>query len=139
MKILLIEDDLKKEQLKNLIDFISLKSDKISLTLRYHGKLSEKEFNDIQREYKELILREDLKRREKYKNNVNDYKDSIDSLLSDEYKAEDYFNDILEQELDGYKTLKYNDYNEIEDKRFKSNSEEKDYEEFLKLNVKHRI
>lgn len=44
-----------------------------------------------------------------YDKNIDDYKNRINSLLSGEIDAISYFNDLLEQEIELYNTLDYNE------------------------------
>lgn len=82
---------------------------KISFSRIYNGKLTEKEFSSIQKELKYLITEEDRERWKNYDKNIDDYKNRINSLLSGEIDAISYFNDLLEQELELYNTLDYNE------------------------------
>jgi protein-arginine kinase activator protein McsA len=111
MKSVCIIDDLEGEKLKELLLFVIGKSNKMSLERVYRGKLTDEEFNQMQVQYKEFIFDEDKKRRLYYKENINGYRERINKYYSGETKAEKYFDAVLEQELENYKSINHQDFN----------------------------
>jgi hypothetical protein len=80
----------------------------------------------MQEAYKEYIYKEDAKRRDDYKNNINDYQFRINSMLhsEDEHDAYSYFDKILNQDLSMFEELQYNSFSLEPDKKFTSPSNE---------------
>lgn len=64
---------------------------------------------NLQKKSLYLITEEDRERWKNYDKNIDDYKNRINSLLSGEIDAISYFNDLLEQEIELYNTLDYNE------------------------------
>jgi hypothetical protein len=60
--IKIIHEEVKGSQLKDLLIYVSKISNIISLAREFNGELTNKEFNEIQNEYKMHILEEDKKR-----------------------------------------------------------------------------
>lgn len=128
-----IADNISLEDLKKVLQFIKEKSDRISVTRYYHGGMSRLTFDSMQAEYKKYIMENDWDRRERYKNNIEGYKDNIHKLFSAKLDINEYFDDLLEQDLEEYEI----DY----DACFKEKeicSFETDYDDFLK-NIFTRI
>lgn len=123
MAKIFIEIDIDGDKLGELIDFILMRSDTISVARYYLGFIDEEQFVQMQEAYKSKIYKEDKERREKYKYDIDGYK-SLLSWLKKERDANEYFNDILEQDFNIFDTIKYDDYIEKPDTRFVSSSKE---------------
>jgi hypothetical protein len=109
------------------MDFVTKRSDSISVSRYYKGYLDFEVFTEMQEAYKENICREDRDRRDSYFNNIDNYQIIIKKLfnfLNTDSDAESYFNEILEQDLDFFGQVKYDDYKDKDDMRFISSSEE---------------
>ncbi len=121
-----INEDVAGEKLSELMDFVIKRSDTISVSRYYTGFMDVSEFKLMQEAYKDYIYKENAKRRDDYKNNLNDYQFRINSMLhSDaEYDAYSYFDEILNQDLSMFEELQYNSISEKPDSRFISRSDE---------------
>jgi len=121
-----ISEDVINERFIELISFISKRSNSISVSRYYTGFLNESEFKQMQKAYKEYIYKEDTERREKYKNNQNNYQFRLNDIFhfNNEQDAFSYFNELSNQELAMIEGLQYSDFSEKSDNRFTSNSEE---------------
>lgn len=105
MKNININKNLQGQKLKELLLFAGRRSNKMSLARYYDGNLTKEEFNQIQMEYKASIFEEDKKRRLRYKENTNGFRDCINEFYGTKMNEEKYFNDCLEQDLRSYSVL----------------------------------
>lgn len=121
-----INEDITGGKLCELMDFVIKRSNSLSVSRYYTGFLDVSEFKQMQDAYKEYIYKEDAKRRDDYKNNLNDYQIRINSMLhSDEGDdANTYFEEILEQDLRMFEELQYDDFSKVPDNRFTCQSDE---------------
>lgn len=120
-----INEDITGGKLCELMDFVIKRSNSISVSRYYSGFLDSSEFKQMQEVYKEYIYEEDAKRRDDYKNNINDYQIRINSMLhsNDGDNAFSYFDTILEQDLNIGK-LEYDSFAKEPDNRFTCQSDE---------------
>lgn len=115
------------EKMRNLLDFVIQRSDAISVSRYYDGFMDLQEFTDMQKAYYDHILKEDNERRDKYRNNIENYQERLKCLLNhikSDSEAYDYFQDVLEQELIHCNDIKYNEYSSKPDRRFVSSAKE---------------
>lgn len=112
MKKFSINEDLQGDKLKDLLLFVTGISDKMSLARYYKGKLTQEQFNQIQKEYKAFIHEEDKSRRLYYKENIDGFRDVVNSYYNGETEVEEYFYVLLEQDLECYNSLNYKNFNE---------------------------
>ena len=94
--------DIKGEKLQRMFEFLNSVSDRISIERYCTEKIPEKEFERVQKEYKEHILKADTKRREEYATDRNNIRRILETRLgiNNEEKAKKYFDELLKQELD---------------------------------------
>ncbi len=125
IKISICEDVI-SERFIELISFISKRSNSISVSRYYTDFLNESEFIQMQKEYKEYIYKEDAERREKYKNNRNNYQFRLNDIFhfNNEHDAFSYFDELFNQELAMFEELQYSNFSEKPDNRFTSKSDE---------------
>lgn len=123
---ILINEDVAGVKLSELMDFVIKRSDSISVSRYYTGFLNISEFKQMQESYIEYIYKENARRREAYKSNLNDYQFRINSMLhsDSEDDAYSYFDELLEQNLSILEELQYDSFSEESDKRFTSQSDE---------------
>jgi hypothetical protein len=108
MKKVFINENLNGNELNELLLFVGRKSNKLSLSRSYLGKLTQEEFNQMQLEDKSLILAEHKQSRLDYNENINGYRDLIDDYYSDtEMDVEEYLNHHFEEELAYFTSLGY--------------------------------
>lgn len=121
-----IYEDVTGERFIELINFVRKRSNSISVSRYYTDFLNESEFKQMQKAYKEYIYKEDTERREKYKNNQNNYQFRLNDIFhfNNEQDAFSYFNELSNQELAMVEDLQYSAFSEKSDNRFTSNSEE---------------
>jgi hypothetical protein len=121
-----INEDVAGVKLSELMDFVIKRSDSISVSRYYTGFLDVSEFKQMQEKYKEYIYKENARRKEAYKSNLNDYQFRINSMLhsDSEDDAYSYFDELLEQDLSALEEFQYDSFSEESDKRFTSQSVE---------------
>jgi hypothetical protein len=115
------------EKLNELFEFIIKRSDSISVARYYTGFIDIDQFTNMQTSYKNYIYTEDKKRRDNYNTNTDDYQSHLRqtlSMLKTESDVLKYFDNLLEQDLEAYKTTKYSEYCDQLDSRFVSTSNE---------------
>jgi len=103
LKRVYIHENLNGMKLTELISFAGKISNIMSLARYYSGKLTEEQFNQIQLEYKSLILEEDKKRRKDYHENINGCRDRLSAIRDDAMKLEEYFNRQIKGDMDNCK------------------------------------
>lgn len=121
-----INEDVAGDKLIELMGFVNKRSDSISVSRYYTGFLDVLEYKQMQEAYKEYIYKENARRRESYKCNLNDYQFRINSMLHSDSVDEVYlyFDELLEQELSMLADLQYDSFSEESDKRFTTSSDE---------------
>ena len=94
--------DIKGKKLQKMLDFLNIVSDRISIERYCTERIPEEEFEKLQREYKEHILEADRKRRMEYSTDKKNIRKVLELRLgiNSEKKAKQYFDELLEQELD---------------------------------------
>lgn len=105
----LIETNLKKNKLLQLLDEVESRSDHFSITRYFNDYMSEEEFNNMQQEYLDTIMHEHHQRLNDYDQNIDGYKDEIHKLFyfKSEQEAKEYFNELFNQDMDAYQSIKY--------------------------------
>lgn len=105
----IIKSNLKKEKLKELLEEVKALSDSVSIARYYEGRMSQDEFNQMQTAFKAYISHEHDTRLNKYFNNVEGYKDDLDSVFhfENEQAARNYFEELFNQEMDIYESCQY--------------------------------
>ena len=121
-----IYDDITGERFSKLIDFVIKRSDSVSVSRLYSGYLKEAEFNQIQEAYKEYIVKEDAKRRDNYRNNLNEYQSRLNSTFhfNNDQEAYSYFDELLEQDLTFFEELRYDSFSKEPENKFTCQSHE---------------
>ena len=96
-----ITKNLKGEELKKLFSLLNEKSNKISIERYCYEKIPEEEFKKVQEEFKDYILESYKSRRTLYKEDES-YREELRELLiaKTEQEANEYFNSLLEQDLE---------------------------------------
>lgn len=125
MKKIFINENLNGNELNKLLLFIGRKSNRLSLSRGYFGKLTQEEFNEMQLEDRSLILAEHKQRRLDYNENINGYRELIDNYYIDmEMDAEEYLNHHFEEELAYFTSLGYEAFQleceEFQDEKYKN-------------------
>jgi len=125
MKKVLLYENLTGNKLMDLLSFVDSKSDRMSITrFHYNGMLTIEEYNQMQMEFRSLLI-EDIKQlRLNYIENKDGYRDRLreNYSLNTEEEEEDFFNDMLE---DFCNTCKYEDF--IDDKHERYSEETTDF------------
>ncbi|WP_050635355.1 hypothetical protein [Candidatus Stoquefichus sp. SB1] len=109
MKEKYIEINLKRKALQELLEQVKLKSTSFSIVRYYNGYMSQEEYNDMQKKFMNKIVYEHEQRILDYQNNLNRYRDELNSLFHfiDEKEALDYFDELFNQELEVYENCQY--------------------------------
>lgn len=92
------------EDLNKLLNFCFLHSDRVTLTTECQTTLSEEEITAIIENHKEISRSKNLKYKEDYDTNRDNYRDRLHRTLkyldNSKEKAYEYFDGLLEQELE---------------------------------------
>ena len=126
MKERYIETNLKKQELADLLKDYQKRSDQFSIVRYYEEYMSLEEYEQMQLELKTYIIQAHERRLLDYQNNQDGYRDELNQLFHfvNEDEAADYFDDLLNQEMDIYDNCQYC---EFEHQTQKSLSFPKDY------------
>lgn len=109
MKEKIIEDNLKRKELQELLEKVKMKSTSFSIARYYEGYMSEDDFNHMQLELKDKMVYEHEQHILDYKENRNGYRDELDSLFhfNDEKEAMDYFDELFNHQLEVYEEYQF--------------------------------
>lgn len=116
-----IEENLKGKKLRDFMLFAKEISDKISVCRYYNGMLSSDEFNQIQEEYKRMIIEEDKDYRIKFIDNFEYNKSKFPIYVNSKEDASVYLDKVLDQNLKSYDYVKYEDFINPKQERFDKN------------------
>lgn len=130
-----IRKNIRGQKLKDLLSFACRNSDKISIAKYYHGNLTLQEFDQIQDEFKRVILENDKENRLNYQENKNGYRDKLHerSVISTKEDADKYFNDALEQEIEILNGLKYEHFINKKNERYHGNKKDYIHSRFTRI------
>lgn len=105
-----INQDIKGEELQKLFEFFNSISDSISIERYCMERIPEEEFDKVQKEYKEYILKSDRERREEYASDKNNIRKALKKHLgiNNDKEANKYFDDLLKQDLEVLNEVKNN-------------------------------
>jgi len=94
--------DIKGEKLQKMFEFLNGVSDRISIERYCAERIPEEEFEKVQKEYKEHILKLDRERRQEYAVDENNIRKTLKKHLGikNDKEANKYFDKLLEQDLD---------------------------------------
>jgi len=97
-----LNQDIKGEELQKIFEFLNRISDKISIERYCAERIPEEEFEKVQKEYKEHILKLDRERRQEYAVDENNIRKTLKKHLGikNDKEANKYFDKLLEQDLD---------------------------------------
>ncbi len=105
----LIEINLKKKKLQELLDDAESRSDHFSITRYFNDYMSEEEYNNMQEEFMNAIMDDHHRRLDDYDNNVNGYRDELNKLFyfKNDNDAKSYFDELLNQDLEVFNSIQY--------------------------------
>ena len=97
-----LNQDIKGQKLEEIFKFLNSISDKISIERYCAERIPEEEFEKVQKEYKEHILKLDRERRQEYAVDENNIRKTLKKHLGikNDKEANKYFDKLLEQDLD---------------------------------------
>lgn len=97
-----LNQDIKGQKLEEIFKFLNSISDRMSIERYCAERIPEEEFEKVQKEYKEHILKLDRERRQEYATNENNIRKTLKKHLEikDDKEANKYFDKLLEQDLD---------------------------------------
>lgn len=117
MEYKVIEKNLKKKELQELLTKIKNASDSFSIARYYEGNMSKEEFECMQQQFKDMIEYEHQKRIKDYENNVEGYQEKLNQLFHfcSLKEAMPYFEELYNQELNVYKSCQYCEFEGYEE------------------------
>lgn len=105
----LIETNLKKQKLEQLLEDAASRSNSFSITRYFDDYMSEEEYHHMQEEFMENIMNDHNRRLNDYENNIDGYRDVINKLFyfRNDDEAKSYFDELLNQDLEAYQSIQY--------------------------------
>ncbi|MCD7893139.1 MAG: hypothetical protein LUG60_05480 [Erysipelotrichaceae bacterium] len=105
----LIETNLKKKKLEELLQDAASRSDRFSITRYFDDYMSEDEYNMMQKEFMDAIMEDHRRRVNAYENNIDGYYDELNKLFyfKNDNDAKSYFDELLNQDIEAYQSIQY--------------------------------
>ena len=114
-----IELNLKKQELKEFLKNIKMRSDSFSIARYYEGNIDKEAFQLMQEKFYNYILTQHTMRVENYLTNYEGYKDELDRIFhfDNEKQAMDYLDELFNKDMDVYQSCQYCEYDGFEEKK----------------------